>query len=77
MIRRHGDLIDDPTMAQQLVPGEVWAAIQPLLPPKPPHPKGGRPWIEDRAVLGGSSMSCVLVSRGGCSRPRSSAVAAG
>jgi transposase len=42
-----------PTMAEQLVPDEVWTAIQPLLPPKPPHPKGGRPWIEDRAVLGG------------------------
>jgi transposase len=42
-----------PTMAEQLVPDEVWDAIQPLLPPKPPHPKGGRPWIEDRAVLGG------------------------
>jgi transposase len=41
------------TMAEQLVPDELWAAIQPLLPPKPPHPKGGRPWIEDRAVLGG------------------------
>src|SRR5215203_2845134 len=41
------------TMAEQLVPDEVWAAIQPLLPPKPPHPRGGRPWIEDRAVLGG------------------------
>jgi hypothetical protein len=41
------------TMAEQLVPDEVWAAIQPLLPAKRPHPKGGRPWIEDRAVLGG------------------------
>jgi len=41
------------TMAEQLVPDEVWAAVQPLLPAKPPHPKGGRPWIEDRAVLGG------------------------
>jgi transposase len=41
------------TMAEQLVPDEVWAAIQPLLPPKRPHPKGGRPWIEDRAVLSG------------------------
>jgi transposase len=40
-------------MAEQLVPEEVWAAIQPLLPPKRPHPKGGRPWIQDRAVLGG------------------------
>jgi transposase len=42
-----------PAMAEQLVPDEVWAAIQPLLPSKRPHPKGGRPWIEDRAVLGG------------------------
>src|SRR5215204_2904630 len=41
------------TMAEQFVPDEVWAAIQPLLPPKRPHPKGGRPWVEDRAVLGG------------------------
>ena len=42
-----------PTMAEQLVPDELWDAIQPLLPLKPPHPNGGRPWIEDRAVLGG------------------------
>jgi transposase len=41
------------TMAEHLVPDEIWAAIQPLLPPKRPHPKGGRPWIDDRAVLGG------------------------
>jgi putative transposase of IS4/5 family DUF4096 len=41
------------TMAEQLVPDEVWAAIRPLLPSKRPHSKGGRPWIEDRAVLGG------------------------
>jgi transposase len=40
-------------MAEQFVPDEVWSVIQPLLPPKPPHLKGGRPWIEDRAVLGG------------------------
>jgi transposase len=42
-----------PTMAEQLVPDELWSALQPLLPAKPPHPKGGRPWVEDRAVLGG------------------------
>jgi transposase len=41
------------TMAEQLVSDQVWAAIASLLPPKPPHPKGGRPWIGDRAVLGG------------------------
>ena len=37
----------------RLVPDEVGAAIQPLLPAKQPHPQGGRPWIENRAVLGG------------------------
>ena len=40
-------------MAAQLVPDELWEAIRPLLPPKRPHPNGGRPWIDDRAVLGG------------------------
>jgi transposase len=40
-------------MAAQLVPDELWTAIRPLLPLKPPHPKGGRPWVDDRAVLGG------------------------
>ena len=65
-----------PTMAAQLVPDEVWLAIQPLLPPKPPHPKGGRPWIQDRAVLGG----IIYVLRAGVPwrllPPRSWAVAA-
>ena len=41
------------TMAEQLVPDEIWSAIQASLPAKPPHPRGGRPWIEGRAVLGG------------------------
>lgn len=39
--------------AEQLVPDELWQAIEPLLPPKRPQPRGGRPWIGDRAVLGG------------------------
>jgi len=41
------------TMAEQLVPAKVWTAIQPLLPPRRPHPKGGRPWIVIGVVLGG------------------------
>jgi hypothetical protein len=52
------------TMAEQLVPDELWAAIQPLLPPKPPHPKGGRPWIEDRAVLDRHPVRCPAPSWG-------------
>src|SRR4029450_9676357 len=42
-----------PPMAEQLVPDDIWDAIAPLLPPPPPQPNGGRPWISDRAVLGG------------------------
>lgn len=42
-----------PPMAEQLVPDDIWDAIAPLLPAHPPQPNGGRPWISDRAVLGG------------------------
>lgn len=35
-----------------LVPDQLWIAIQPLLPPEPPKPKGGRPRVPDRAVAG-------------------------
>lgn len=41
------------SMAEQLVPDELWRAIEPLLPAKRPQLRGGRPWIDDRAVLGG------------------------
>jgi transposase len=40
-------------MAKTLVTDELWAIVKPLLPPKPPKPKGGRPRIDDRAVLTG------------------------
>jgi transposase len=36
-----------------LVPDELWSVIEPLLPPEPPNPKGGRPRISDRACLTG------------------------
>jgi transposase len=32
---------------------ELWPVMQPLLPPEPPKPKGGRPRIPDRKVLAG------------------------
>ncbi len=25
----------------------MWVRVGPLLPPKPPHPKGGRPFADD------------------------------
>ena len=41
-------------MAKPLISDELWSLIQPLLPPEPPKPKGGRPReIDDRAALTG------------------------
>lgn len=36
-----------------LVPDDLWAVIEPLLPPDPEKPKGGRPRTSDRAALAG------------------------
>ena len=36
-----------------LVTDELWAVVAPLLPKRRPHRKGGRPWVDDRAVLTG------------------------
>jgi transposase len=40
-------------MAKQLVTDELWGVVAPLLPTVPPHPKGGRPRVADRAALTG------------------------
>ena len=40
-------------MAKALLPDDLWALIQPLLPTYRPAPKGGRPRIDDRAALTG------------------------
>jgi len=40
-------------MAKTLVTDELWAIVEPLLPPEPPKPQGGRPRIDERAVLTG------------------------
>jgi transposase len=40
-------------MAKPLLPDELWEEIEPLIPPDPPHPKGGRPFGPARAVLTG------------------------
>jgi len=39
-------------MNKPLVPDELWAIVEPLLP-EPPKPKGGRPRVSDRACLTG------------------------
>ena len=40
-------------MAKQLLSDELWEIVEPLLPEEPPKPEGGRPRIDDRAVLSG------------------------
>ena len=40
-------------MSKPLLPDELWAIVEPLLPPAPPRPKGGRPRVPDRAALTG------------------------
>jgi transposase len=31
----------------------LWDRVRPLLPPPPPHPRGGRPFADDRACFEG------------------------
>jgi transposase len=38
---------------EPLLTDEQWQKIEPLLPPLPPQPKGGRPWRGHREVLEG------------------------
>jgi transposase len=40
-------------MAKELVTDELLETIEPLLPPEPPKPQGGRARIDDRAALTG------------------------
>lgn len=49
-------------MAREWVTDKLWAEIQPLLPQRPPRPKGGRPPADERACLVG----ILFVLRTGC-----------
>ena len=40
-------------MAKKIVPDELWEIVEPLLPPEPPKPDGGRPRVSNRAALTG------------------------
>src|ERR671910_468647 len=40
-------------MANELVTDDLWEIVEPLLPPEPPKPRGGRPRVPDRAALTG------------------------
>jgi transposase len=42
------------TLAERLVPDELWGLVRPMLPRHAPHPHGGRPrTVPDRACLAG------------------------
>src|ERR671916_840810 len=50
--RSNGNINVGPSsMTKELVPNELWMFIDPLLPPEPPKPNGGRPRVPDRAAL--------------------------
>jgi transposase len=40
-------------MAKALISDALWAVVEPLLPPEPAKPRGGRPRMSDRACLSG------------------------
>jgi len=40
-------------MAKPLLPDDLWAIIEPILPPWEPSPKGGHPRLDDRRALTG------------------------
>jgi transposase len=40
-------------MPRELLPDDLWELIEPLLPPKKPKLKGGRPAADDRKTLSG------------------------
>jgi transposase len=41
------------TRTERRLTDQLWARVRPLLPPKPGHPKGGRPFADDRACFEG------------------------
>ena len=40
-------------MHTEYVDDSLWELVSPLIPPKPPQPKGGTAWVDDRLVLNG------------------------
>jgi len=40
-------------MTRKIISNQLWTSLQPLLPPQQPSPRGGRPRLDDYAVLNG------------------------
>lgn len=38
---------------EQVLLDHMWERVKPLIPYRPPNPKGGRPWADDRACFAG------------------------
>ena len=38
---------------EQVLLDRLWERVHPLLPPRPPRPKGGRPFADDKACFAG------------------------
>jgi transposase len=55
-------------LSQPCVPDDLWEAIVALLPRERPRPKGGRPRIPNRAVLGGIILVLRTGTVGACGR---------
>jgi len=49
-------------MAKPLLSESLWELIEPLLPPDPPKPQGGRPRVPNRQAL----MGILFILRTGC-----------
>jgi transposase len=41
-----------PRREQELL-DRMWERVRPLLPPRAPNPRGGRPWADDKACFAG------------------------
>jgi transposase len=46
-------VVTEDAMGKLLVPDELWAKVEPILPKHTPSPKGGQPRKPDRLCLGG------------------------
>jgi transposase len=45
--------VKEDAMPKLLVPDELWALVEPLLPKRTPSPKGGHPPVDDRCASPG------------------------
>lgn len=59
---RLASFTEERCMGKPLLPVGLWAIVEPLFPPEPPKPHGGRPRVSNRQALTG----ILFVLRTGC-----------